>query len=184
MKTKLLFILFIIIFAGIFPKDIKAMENSSASSAVFANTNDSFSEDIRVQVLRKFLQRYNSPLAPFAKTFVESADENNLDWKFVAAISGLESTFGQQIPSNSYNAWGWGVYGNNVIRFASWEEGIKTISKGLRERYIKNWGAANIYEIGAMYAASPTWAQRVTYFMGKIEEFKLQNPRDSLPITI
>ena len=184
MKTKLLFILFIVIFTGIFPGSINAMENSSASSAVFTNANDSFSNDIRVQVLRKFLMRYDSPLAPFAKTFVESADENNLDWRFVAAISGLESTFGQQIPSNSYNAWGWGVYGNNVIRFTSWDEGIQTISKGLKERYIEKWGAKNIYEIGAMYAASPTWAQRVVYFMSKIEEFKLQNPRDSLPITI
>lgn len=184
MKTKLLFILFIVILAGIFPGSIRASENSSASSAVFVNINDSSSNDVRIQILRKFLERYNSPLAPFAKTFVESADENNLDWKFVAAISGLESTFGQQIPSNSYNAWGWGVYGDNVIRFASWEEGIKTISKGLKERYIEKWGATNIYEIGAMYAASPTWASRVAYFMGKIEEFKLQNPRDSLPITI
>jgi len=184
MKTKLLFIFFIIVFAGIFPKTIKAAENSSASSAVFVNAYNPFSNDIRVQVLRKFLEHYDSPLAPFAKTFVESADENNLDWKLVAAISGLESTFGQQIPVKSYNAWGWGVYGDNVIRFASWEEGIKTISKGLRERYIKNWGAENIYQIGAMYAASPTWASRIVYLMGKIEEFKLQNPRDSLPITI
>ena len=95
--------------------------------------------------------------------FIKTADEYNLDWKLVAAISGVESTFGKEIPNDSYNAWGWGVYGDNVIRFKSWTDGIETVSQGLRQRYMDQWGGKDIYQIGAMYASSPAWAGMLSF---------------------
>src|SRR3989344_5945584 len=147
-----------------------------APSATFVATQEVNKEDTRVIVLEAFLASYDSPLTPSAKTFVATADKYKLDWRFVAAISGVESTFGHQIPYESYNAWGWGIYGDNTHSFASFDEGIETISQGLRERYIDKWGAEDTYAIGRIYAASPTWAQRVEYFMGKMKEFELKNP--------
>lgn len=123
----------------------------------------------RVAILYNFLDSYNSPLKIYARNFVEEANKNNLDYRLLAAISGVESTFGQQLPYSSYNAWGWGIYGNNALRFGSYPEAISTISKSLRENYIDSWGAKNVYQIGRFYAASPTWAQRVVYFMEKVE---------------
>lgn len=184
MKTKLFILFLFIVLSIIFPSRIFAKENSSASSAVLAKATSESMLDTRVRVLRDFLMQRESPLAPFAQTFVEYADLYNLDWKTVAAISGVESGFGQQIPTNSYNAWGWGVYGNNVTRFASWNEGIQTISKGLRTTYMDKWGAKDIFEIGRMYAASPAWASHVLYYMAKIEDFKRLSPASSLPITL
>lgn len=160
------------------------MENSSVSSAVLTKEVTDPSFDPRVKILKDFLSKQESPLAPFAQNFIEDADAYNLDWKMVAAISGVESTFGQNIPAGSYNAWGWGVYGNNVTRFSSWKEGIETISKSLREDYMNKWGTTNVYEIGRMYAASPAWAYHVAFYMNRIEEFKLANPETSLPITL
>ncbi len=151
---------------------VYAQEFAVGSSAALFNSDNLKISDSRGRILKKFLEEFNSPLAPFAETFVENADKYNLDWKLVAAISGVESTFGQQIPNNSFNGWGWGIYGDNVIRFSSWEEGIQTVSEGLRTKYINQWKAKDIYEIGKMYAASPTWAVRVGYFMDKIEEYK------------
>ena len=159
-------------------------QNSSGSSAVLADARSAFYSDNRVKILREFLESYNSPLAPFSQVFVENADTYNLDWRLVAAISGVESTFGQQIPQGSYNGWGWGIYGNNVIYFSSWEDGIQTISKGLRERYMTQRGAANVYEIGSTYAASPTWAVRVESFMNGISNFSILNPQNSLSISL
>ncbi|MEK7534689.1 MAG: hypothetical protein AAB600_05180 [Patescibacteria group bacterium] len=140
--------------------------------------------DSRVKVLKNFLEKYNAPFVPFAGEFIKSADVYNLDWKLVAAISGVESTFGKFIPYDSFNAWGWGVYGNNVIYFSSWTEGIETVSKGLRENYLDKWGAKNIHQIGKIYAASPTWASKVEYFMEKITEFENQNLAYNLPISL
>lgn len=154
----------------IFPQ-ITLAQKAAGSSAISIAQNPEVETDNRGKILKAYLTSHNSPLTSSSDTFVKTADKYNLDWKLVAAISGVESTFGQQIPHNSYNAWGWGIYGDHRIYFGSWDEGIETISKGLRENYIDKWGADDVYEIGRSYAASPTWAQRVTYFMEKIDTF-------------
>jgi hypothetical protein len=132
----------------------------------------SINKDTRTHVLQAYLEKQNSPLAAHAKTFIDSADQNNLDWKLVAAISGVESYFGQQIPANSYNGWGYGVYGNNVRRFESWDDGIITVSQAIRNDYMNKWGAQNVFQIGQVYAADPRWAGKVLHFITQIEEFE------------
>ena len=167
------------------PQNTYAQEKASMSSASIQTTVEiQKGNDYRAKLLKRYLESKNSPLADNANDFIYYADRYNLDWKFVAAISGLESTFGQQIPNNSYNAWGWGIYGDNMIRFNSWKEGIQTISQGLRERYMDQWKAQNVYEIGALYASSPTWAVRVDGFMNDIQKFALNSPQDTLSLSL
>lgn len=184
MKKLILFLSFFITILAFSKTNTYAQQKASGSSAVLATNVSVTKENTRAKVLKKFLEKYNSPLAPYAQTFIDEADKNNLDWKFVAAISGLESTFGQQIPYDSYNGWGWGIYGTNTKSFSSWDEGIQTVSQGLRDNYMNKWGATNTYEIGSIYASSPTWAIRVEYWMSAIEAFRLKNPQDVLSISI
>ena len=92
-----------------------------------------------------------------------------MDWKLVPAIAGVESTFGKRIPGG-YNAYGWGVYGDNAIYFKSWKDGIYTLNKGLKENYI-NKGLTNPYAMNRVYAASPRWGGNVSYFIADIERF-------------
>lgn len=158
-------------------------QKEAGASAVPTNQTIAEIEDYRVVILKEYLEQYNSPFADQAAVFVREADKNNIDWKLLVAISGVESTFGQQIPYNANNAWGWGIYGDNMIRFTTWEEAITTISKALREKYMDQWGAQDVYQIGKYYAASPTWATRVDYFMQKIDAFALKNPKH-LPISL
>lgn len=186
MRQKISFIVLIafIAIALFTPKESYAEEKASYSSAKIQSKLARAESDYRVNILRKYLQTYNSPLAENAEDFVKYADIYNLDWKFVAAISGVESTFGHNIPNDSYNGWGWGVYGDNVTRFSSWEEGILTVSKGLRENYMDKWGAQNVYEIGRIYAASPRWAGNVMLYMNRIQDFTLKNTMEAIPLSI
>lgn len=177
------FLIFYSFLFSLFVAKSYAQELPAGSSAVLSKPVTPEITDGRIRILREFLEKYDSPLTPFAGTFVEIADKYSLDWKMVAAISGVESTFGHQIPYESFNGWGWGIYGDNMIRFSSWKEGIETVSHGLRTNYIDKWGAKDVYEIGRFYAASPTWAQRVEYFMNKIEEYGNLNLA-SLPISL
>ena len=133
--------------------------------------------------LKAYLQSKKSPLADYADVFIREAKENNLDWRLVAAISGLESSYGVRIPYNSYNGWGWGIYGDKVLKFASWDEAIGTISKGLRKNYIDR-GATDINSIGRIYAASPTWAERVTFIMNQMEKFDTAKKATTLSISL
>jgi hypothetical protein len=160
-----------------------ATEKASVSSAVLTPVQIA-PNDQRVQILRSYISQFDPLLAKSAPTFVAEADKYNLDWRLVAAISGVESTFGKQIPEGSYNAWGWGIYGDNRLGFSSYDEGISVISKSLREKYVDQWGAKDVYEIGTYYAASPTWATRVAYFMRKIDQYETSNPSETLSLSL
>jgi hypothetical protein len=128
-------------------------------------------DDDRIEILENYFAKYNSPLQKEAKHFVNAADKYDMDWRLVAAISGVESTFGKFTPGyNSYNAWGWGVYGNQCMYFKSWEDGIYTVSSGLKTNYL-NKGLTNPYTINRVYAASPTWGSKVTYFLADMDKF-------------
>lgn len=181
MKCKYYLFIFII-FSFVFSQEAIAQEKASGSSAVMDDDKKKEELDKRAIILRKFLEKNNSPLASSSAVFVKEADKYKLDWKFVAAISGIESSFGQFLPYNSYNAWGWGIYGDKVTYFTSYDEGIKIISKSLKEDYMGKWGAKDVYQIGKIYAASPTWAQRVIGFMNDIEKFAEKEENKNLPI--
>lgn len=127
--------------------------------------------DPRAKILADYFYKYNSPLEYQAQDFVDAADKYNLNWKLVPAISGVESTFGK--ASYGYNAWGWGIYGNQALGFNSWKDGIYTVSGGLRENYIDK-GLTDPYSINKAYAASSTWGSRVTYFMNDLDNFSSQ----------
>jgi len=133
--------------------------------------------DRKAEILAQYLAKYNSPLQYHAQDFIDAANTYNLDWKLVASIAGVESTFGKQIPGG-YNGWGWGVYGNQAIFFNSWTEAIFTISKGLRENYI-NKGYTEPYSMNRIYAASPAWGSHVTYFMQDLEKFASDFPTEN-----
>jgi len=161
-----------------------AYASTAGSSAALAATNHPSAVDNRSEILHDYLVTYNSPLAPYAKNFIEEADKNNLDWKLVVSIAGNESQFGQMIPPYSYNGWGYGVYGTNVRYFSSWEEGITAVSKAVRTDYMDKWKATSVYEIGSIYAEDPTWASKVTHYMETLSEFASTYSNTSLSISL
>jgi len=130
-----------------------------------------FKRDTRTIKLETYLRKIKSPMTGASDDFVRYADQYNLDWRLVAAIAGLESSFGKRIPYNSYNAWGWAVYTGKSYgaNFESWSHGIATVSQGLRKNYYDD-GLTTLEAIGRRYAASPTWAVRVGSIMAKLED--------------
>jgi hypothetical protein len=131
---------------------------------------DEIKFDYRVHVLRKFLSKFNSPLTPYSLEFIKQADYYNIDYRLVPAITGVESTFGKNIPSKSFNAYGWG--GGNY-GFESWPNSIEIVSKALKNNYI-NRGATSITKIAKIYAPpSTTWGWKVEYFINKINVLPL-----------
>ncbi len=166
------------------PQIAEAEQKAAGSSATLSDSVVQTESDNRANILQRFLEQYHSPLAPFADTFIIEADKNQLDWKLLPAIAGVESYFGEQIPANSYNGWGWGVYGNNVHRFTSWDDAIKTIGDGIRTDYMNKWGAKDVFGIGRSYAADPSWAYKVNHFMDEIDKFATDSQNNSLSISI
>jgi len=126
--------------------------------------------DIRVTNLKSFFRKHNSPLFDYSDQIVKKADQYELDYRLLPAIAMKESTLCKNIPSNSHNCWGWGIYGNTVTRFKSYDEAIDTISKGLKENYIDR-GFVTPSQIMAKYTPSSngSWAHAVNLVMSYLE---------------
>lgn len=186
-KSQLLFLTVIFLTTCLFYPASAYANGVSGKSATLdgptAKAINNLKRDDRAVILEAYLLQYNSPLAPHARTFIEEADKNNLDWKLVASIAGVESFFGQLIPPYSYNGWGFGVYGNNVLRFASWDDGISYVSEQIRVNYLGDQDT-NVYLIGHKYASDPRWAVKVTNFMNQLEAYytNLQKPTISFSL--
>jgi hypothetical protein len=171
MRKTITCILLVFVFAGMNVNLCKAGSPEAASSGVpkFKEQEDSVF-DYRVYTLRKFLDKYDSPLTPYSSEFIAQADYYGIDYRMIPAITGVESSFGKNIPLNSYNAYGWA---NGKFNFSSWPDSIQTVTKTIKYKYIDK-GATSISKISRIYAPpSTTWGGKVQYFVSKINTLPL-----------
>lgn len=127
-------------------------------------------KDGRVANLKNFFRRYNSPLYDKAEFIVKTSDKYQFDYRLLPAIAMQESGLCKFIPTNSHNCWGWGIYGNTVTKFSSYEEAINTVGEGLRNNYI-NKGLVTVSAIMKKYTPSSngSWAHGVSTFFETLE---------------
>jgi hypothetical protein len=183
--TAILFSLLLFLSAA-FP--IKA-EIIAGSSAPLLSKSFISDKDVQLEKERKLrividsvLSRYGSPMAGESESFVKACIKYQIDCYLLPSIAGLESTFGKFIWPNSYNPFGWA---RGYMMFESWEEGINTVAKGLKNGYIKK-GTLTVEDIGPIYSESPTWAIRVNYFINQFEkeEAKMTLLSDQFPVQL
>jgi hypothetical protein len=124
----------------------------------------------KVRALKKFFDKYNSPLKESSETFVEVADKYGMDYKLLPAISCMESSCGKKLMEGSYNPFGWGIYGSNAIYFKNYDEAIDTVGKGIKDNYLSK-GFDSVEKIAPIYTPpnSQNWKNGVTFFMNKID---------------
>jgi len=126
--------------------------------------------DIRVANLKYFFRKYDSVLYDESEFIVKMADQYKLDYRLLPAIAMQESNLCQHIYEGSYNCWGWGIYGDKVTRFNSYDDAIETISSGLKKNYIDK-GLVTPEDIMRKYTppSSGSWAYGVNFFLKIIE---------------
>lgn len=126
--------------------------------------------DARAALIKQYLASYNSLLEPYSDFIVETADQYNVDFRLITAIAQQESNLCKKIPAGTFNCWGWGIHSQGTLGFNSYEEGIETVTKGLREDYL-NEGYETIEEIMSKYTplSQGSWAQGVTAFMSQMQ---------------
>ncbi len=139
--------------------------------AALPTTQNIFSFDIvqndaRAERIRQFLAYFGSPLEPYANDIVETADTYGLDYRLITAIAMQESNLCKRIPQDSYNCWGFGIYGGKITRFSNYQEAITTVTRTLAQKY-KQKGLVTPEQIMTMYTPSNdgSWAFSVNHFM-------------------
>jgi len=127
-------------------------------------------QDARVAVVADFFRRYNSDLLPYAQNVVSSADKYNLDYRLIPAIAMQESNLCKKAPKDSYNCWGFGIYGKKVTKFSNYPEAIDAVTKTLATDYKEN-GLETPQQIMAKYTPSSngSWADSVNLFMNQLQ---------------
>lgn len=133
--------------------------------------SDTFTlEDARVQIVRQFFKKYGSPLEPFAENVVKAADSYGLDFRFIPAIAMQESNLCKKAPEDSFNCWGYGIYGGKIHKFDDYPQAIDTVTKTLAKDY-KTKGLHTPEEIMSRYTPSSdgSWAFAVTHFMEQLK---------------
>ncbi len=136
------------------------------------NTGDS-----RSQKINAVFKEFNCPLYGYGETFVTEADKNNIPWWLVASVSFQESNCGKKTPLNdgqeTYNAYGWGVWGGNAFQFDNWEHGVAVVSRYMSTKFFSK-GVTEPCTIMATYTppSNGSWCRGVQYFGDIIQNYE------------
>ncbi len=144
-------------FAALPPVGVKFDEEITATGA-------------QEETLRQFFQKYDSPLADYTTTIIDTAREYHLDPRLIPAIAMQETNLCAKSKEGSHNCWGYGVTSNQYKFFDSYQEGIVTVTRSLAEHYRDKYGLVTPEEIEKMYTPSSngSWAASVRYFMNQL----------------
>lgn len=144
----------------------KQFSRSAAPLVLGAYETNIEVKDGRIANLKNIFRKYNSPLYDYADKIVEVSDRYQFDYRLLPAIAMQESGLCRVIPNDSYNCWGWGIYGNVVTRFDSYDEAIETVSKGIKKEYIDK-GLITASAIMQKYTPSSngSWEYAVNTFL-------------------
>lgn len=124
------------------------------------------SKDARIEILSSFFQKYDSDLEPFSQEIIDAADRYGLDFRLIPSIAMQESNLCKKIIKDSYNCWGFGIYGDKVKKFKNYSNAIDTVTKTLVTDY-KAHGLVTPNQIMIKYTPSSngSWARSVNHFM-------------------
>jgi hypothetical protein len=127
--------------------------------------------DARPEIIRQYLQKYDSPLLPHANLLVQVADKYDFDYRWMVAIAQQESNLCKRIPYESYNCWGWGIYGDKVTRFENYEQAIIKIAPQFKEIFLKGMHTEDPYQVMQTYTppSKGSWANGVLQFFNELE---------------
>lgn len=126
--------------------------------------------DGRSELIRQYLEKYHSPLLPYADKIVSISDQYGLDYRLMVAIAQCESNVCKIIPHGSYNCWG---FGNAQSKFQSWEHALEFVANTLKKNYIDQ-GLTTPELMMPKYVPPSVekggpWARCVNQFMSEIE---------------
>ncbi len=157
------------------PKVLGASQTSSVLNTLpEIKLNHTYtSADSRPALVKNYLKKYGSVLEPYSDEIVAVSDEYDLDYRLLVAIAQQESNLCKKIPENSFNCWGFGIYGDKVTRFDNYSQAFEIIAKTLKKNYIDQ-GLDTPEKIMAKYTPPSLelggpWARGVSQFLSEME---------------
>lgn len=138
-------------------KEINITENISA-------------DDARPLIIKKYLEKYKSPLAPYSDLIFQLSQDYGFEYYWIVAIAQQESNLCKKIPEGSHNCWGYGIHKRGTLSFNNYETSLKSYAEYLKREYFDK-GLNTPELIMSKYCPSSdgSWARGVWQFINQME---------------
>jgi len=142
--------------------DVSSVPTGEISQTIIAR-------DSRPKIVDDFFHHHASPMEGLGQTIVETADKYQIPFGYLPAIGFCEGQAGKVIPPESFNTWGWNIWGTNVHKFTSWENAIETVTKGLRKYYFdQGYNTPDTIMTKYTPSSNGSWANCVSQFLNEL----------------
>lgn len=127
-------------------------------------------DDARPLLIKRYLEKYKSPLLPYADLILRLSDTYEIKYYWILAIGQQESNLCKKIPENSHNCWGYGINSAGTLRFDSYELALNSYAQYLKREYFDK-GYDTPEKIMKKYCphSNGSWARGVNQFINEIE---------------
>jgi len=126
--------------------------------------------DARPMLIKKYLEKYNSPLLPYSDLIFELSESYGYEYYWIVAIAQQESNLCKKAPEDSHNCWGYGIHKKGTLKFDSYELAIKSYAEYLKRQYFdKGLNTPELIMKKYCPSSNGSWANGVNQF---IEELK------------
>ena len=126
--------------------------------------------DARPLIIRRYLEKYNSPLAPYADLICELSDTYGFEYYWIPAIAQQESNLCKKIPEGSFNCWGYGIHSKGTLKFENYDLALRSYAEYLKRVYFdKGLKTAELIMKKYCPSSDGSWARGVNQFIREME---------------
>ncbi|MFA5750235.1 MAG: hypothetical protein WC895_03360 [Candidatus Shapirobacteria bacterium] len=127
-------------------------------------------DDARPLIIKKYLEKYDSPLAPYSDFIYQISKDYGYEYYWIVAIAQQESNLCKKIPDDSYNCWGYGIHKKGTLKFESYELSIKSYAEYLKREYFdKGLNTPELIMKKYCPSSNGSWAKGVQQFIDEME---------------
>lgn len=128
------------------------------------------SDDARPVIIKKYLEKYDSPLLPYSDLIYEVSKTYGLDYYWIVAIAQQESNLCKKAPEDSHNCWGYGIHKRGTLKFDNYELAIKSYAEYLKREYFdKGLNTPELIMKKYCPSSNGSWARGVQQFIDEME---------------
>jgi len=131
-------------------------------------------DDARPVILKKYLEKYKSPLLPYADLIFQLSESYGYEYYWIVAIAQQESNLCKKIPDDSYNCWGYGIHKKGTLKFDNYELSIRSYAEYLKREYFdKGLNTPELIMKKYCPSSNGSWAKGVQQFIDEMENGKI-----------
>jgi hypothetical protein len=127
-------------------------------------------DDARPVIIKKYLEKYKSPLVPYSDLIFEVSKTYGFDYYWIVAIAQQESNLCKKAPEGSHNCWGYGIHARGTLKFDNYELAIKSYAEYLKREYFdKGLNTPELIMSKYCPSSNGSWAVGVQQFIDEME---------------